>query len=107
MQSTEQTARPLEIAHVLFMDIVSYGRLPIERKPEVILELQEIVRNLQEFQKLKSGDEVICLPTGDGMALAFFGDLTLPVRCAQRIALALKNKNSEFNLRMGIHTGPV
>jgi class 3 adenylate cyclase len=72
----------------------------------VICELQDIVRDLPDFELAQRSDELICLPTGDGMALAFFSDLTAPVRCARQIAMAIKN-NSQFQLRMGIHTGPV
>src|SRR5207253_2276345 len=44
--------------------------------------------------------------TGDGMALAFFGDPTAPAQCVLEIAAALKSK-PHLQLRMGIHSGPV
>src|SRR5579863_9503297 len=101
-----QIARALEIAHVLFMDIVSYSLLPMDRQPEVIFELQELVRAIPEFQLALAEEQLICLPTGDGMALAFFGDPCAPVRCAREVARLMKG-SSRINLRMGIHTGPV
>jgi class 3 adenylate cyclase len=102
----EQSSPALEVAHVLFMDIVGYSRLPMDHQTEAIRTLQEIVGGTPEFQEAQAAEELICLPTGDGMALAFFGDALRPVVCARRICAALK-KNSPFGLRMGIHSGPV
>jgi len=95
-----------EVAHVLFMDIVSYSLLPMDQQNEAIQKLQNIVRHFPEFEQSQKATDLICLPTGDGMALAFFSDLTAPVRCARHVALALKNE-TQVQLRMGIHTGPV
>jgi peptidoglycan-associated lipoprotein len=105
-QKSAHNSAPLELAHVLFMDIVSYSLLPMDYQSDVIQELQLIVRALPEFQTALAAGELVCLPTGDGMALAFFGDPTYPLRCAWQISLALK-KNLQFELRMGIHTGPI
>jgi hypothetical protein len=101
-----ETTCPLEIAHVLFIDIVSYSILPIDRQSEAISQLQDIVRGLPEFERARKSNQLISLATGDGMALAFFEDLTAPLRCARSIALNLKS-NALFQVRMGIHTGPV
>jgi class 3 adenylate cyclase len=101
-----ETTRPLEIAHVLFMDIVSYSTLPIDRQSEAIAKLQDVVRNLPDFERARRSDQLISLSTGDGMALAFFEDLTAPLRCARDIARNLR-RNAQFQVRMGIHTGPV
>jgi tetratricopeptide (TPR) repeat protein len=100
------TASTPEIAHVLFMDCVSYSLLPMDHQNEMICQLQGILRQLPDFEKALSAGQLICLPTGDGMALAFFSDLTSPIRYARQIAQALK-KDPRFQLRMGIHTGPV
>jgi len=97
---------PLEIAHVLFMDIVAYSKLPIDQQRDLLEELQKTVRRTLEFARAKSADKLISLPSGDGMALVFFGDPEAPCRCALEVSRALRN-NSETNLRMGIHTGPV
>src|SRR5579862_7116537 len=99
------SAGPLELAHVLFMDIVSYSSLPIDHQSEVVQHLQDIVHGIPEFQRALA-DELICLPTGDGMALVFFGDPTTPVQCARQIAVTLR-RNPLVQLRMGIHMGPV
>src|SRR5260370_5061807 len=105
-QQSNGSSGPLEFAHVLFMDIVSYSLLPMDHQSEVIQQLQDIVRDLPDFKLALAADALICLPSGDGMALAFFCDPTAPLRCARQIAIALK-KNQRFELRMRIHTGPV
>ncbi len=97
---------PLEMAHVLFMDIVAYSRLPMDQQQQMLLHLQEAVRETQEFVRAKASDQLIRLPTGDGMALVFFGDVEAPVRCALELHRILR-RWPEIQLRMGIHTGPV
>jgi serine/threonine protein kinase/tetratricopeptide (TPR) repeat protein len=105
--SVEQSqAAPLEIAHVLFMDIVAYSMLPMDQQRHRLRELQKTVRESPEFIRAKSTGQLISLPTGDGMALVFFSDPEYPVRCALELSRVLRN-NSEIRLRMGIHTGPV
>jgi tetratricopeptide (TPR) repeat protein/class 3 adenylate cyclase len=97
---------PLEMAHVLFMDIVAYSRLPMDQQQQVLLHLQEAVRETKEYSRAQSSDQLIRLPTGDGMALVFFGDVEAPVRCALELHHILR-RWPEIHLRMGIHTGPV
>lgn len=94
------------IAHVLFMDVVSYSQLPTDRQVQVRNTLREVVRAIPEFSDALRQDEVISRDTGDGMALAFFGDLTAPVSCARKVLQAVRNE-PPFELRIGIHTGPV
>src|SRR5229473_590850 len=97
---------PLEIAHVLFMDIVAYSKLPMDHQRQLLGELQKTVRGTSEFARAKSADKLISLPSGDGMALVFFGDPEAPCRCALELSRTLRS-DSETKLRMGIHTGPV
>ena len=97
----------LELAHVLFMDIVGYSKLTMDQQREYLRKLQEGVRNTAAFQLAQSEGKLISLPTGDGMALVFFEDPELPVRCAVELSCALSQKHDEIKLRMGIHTGPV
>jgi tetratricopeptide (TPR) repeat protein len=86
------------------MDIVAYSRLPTDEQQETISWLQGTVRATREFHV--AGDNLVCLPTGDGMALAFFTDAEAALRCALEIATALRSRPG-LSLRMGIHTGPV
>ncbi len=100
------STRNLEIAHVLFTDIVAYSRMPMDQQERVIRVLQDTVRRTAEFTKAQASDELIRLPTGDGMALVFFGDAEAPIRCALEVSRALRQQ-PDIPLRMGIHTGPV
>jgi serine/threonine protein kinase len=106
-EGATQPAKPmLETAHVLFMDIVSYSSLLIDEQTERLQELQNIVRNTQEFQRAELAGQLLRLPTGDGMALSFFGDPEAPGRCAVEISRALST-HPELKLRMGVHSGLV
>ncbi len=96
----------LEIAHVLFMDVVGYSKLLINEQLEILDELNEVVRATEQFKGAEAAEKLIRLPTGDGMALAFFTNPEAPVKCALEICDALKN-HPRIHLRMGIHSGPV
>lgn len=96
----------VEIAHVLFTDLVGYSLLPMDRQKEYLGELQEVVRESPQFRAAEEAAEIISLPTGDGMALAFFGDPTAPAQCALEVAAGLKSR-PHLKLRMGINSGPV
>jgi TolB-like protein/class 3 adenylate cyclase/Tfp pilus assembly protein PilF len=96
----------LEIAHVLFMDLVSYSRMPTDVQSRMVEELQALVRATPEFQKASEAKRLISLPTGDGMALVFFDYPRSPVQCALELAEALK-QHPDIQLRMGLHSGPV
>jgi len=96
----------LEIAHVLFIDIVAYSKMPMDKQQKTLRNLQKTVQATAEFTRAEARDELIRLPTGDGMALVFFEDPEAPVRCALELSRALHG-NAETPLRMGIHAGPV
>src|ERR1044072_4109284 len=96
----------MKLAHVLFMDIVSYSVLPTDQQSKVLKTLQEIVRGTAEVQRAQALNQLISLATGDGMALVFFNDPMAPVQCALEISKALKG-HPEVKLRMGVHSGPV
>jgi len=69
-------------------------------------ELNQIVRNTEQFRAAETAGKLVRLPTGDGMALVFFTSPEAPVQCALQIGEALKN-HPQLRLRMGINTGPV
>ena len=96
----------LEMAYVLFMDIVGYSTLRMDEQQEVLTTLQEAVRNSAEFTRAQAEDQLIRLPTGDGMALVFFHDPEAPARCALELTRNLR-QHPEVKLRTGIHSGPV
>src|SRR5437879_6194137 len=62
----------LEVAHVLFIDIVGYSKLSINEQRAVVDELTTIVRGSDQYQKAEAADRLIKIPTGDGMALVFY-----------------------------------
>jgi len=96
----------LEIAHVLFIDIVGYSKLSINDQRAAIDELTQVVRASEQFQNAEAAARLIKIPTGDGMALVFYKSPEEPVKCALEISRALK-EHPKLQLRMGAHSGPV
>src|SRR6476660_1990717 len=96
----------LEIAHVLFVDIVGYSKLLIDEQSEALQELNQIVRNTESARAAEAAKALIVLPTGDGMALVFTGSVEDPVECALQVSQKLRAQPS-LPVRMGIHSGPV
>ena len=94
-----------EIGHVLFIDIVGYSKLLIEEQSERLGELTSIVLGTAQVRD-STDEQLVRLPTGDGMALVFHHSAEEPARCALEIAEALR-KHPELCVRMGIHSGPV
>ena len=106
MSSEANEPLRLEIAHVLFTDIVGYSKLPMDQQTATLQRLNQIVRATGEFRRAEAGDQLIRLPTGDGMALVFFGDAESALRCAVEVSRALRAAPG-LRLRMGVHAGPV
>ena len=96
----------LEIAHILFIDIVGYSKLSSNEQHAAVEELNQIVRASEEFQKAEAANRLLKIPTGDGMALVFYTSPEAPTQCAVEISRALK-EHPRLQLRMGIHSGPV
>jgi len=96
----------LEIAHVLFIDVVGYSKLLVNEQRAVIEELNQLVRKTPQVRKSDAAGKLIRIPAGDGMALVFFQTPEEPVQCAMEIAKTLKNRPN-VQLRMGVHSGPV
>jgi TolB-like protein/class 3 adenylate cyclase/cytochrome c-type biogenesis protein CcmH/NrfG len=96
----------LEIAHVLFIDIVGYSQLSINEQSKLLGELNDVVRGTEHFRSAEAEGNLVRLPTGDGMALVFHKSPEEPARCALEISQALK-AHPELRVRMGIHSGPV
>jgi TolB-like protein/class 3 adenylate cyclase len=96
----------VEIAHLLLLDVVGYSKLLVEEQVQLIQELTEVVRATECFRNGVQSGKLIRVPTGDGMALAFFSSPEEPVRCALEISRALQDF-PRIQLRMGVHSGPV
>src|SRR6266540_6946877 len=97
---------PLEIAHLLLIDVVGYSKLLVNEQIELLQELNQIVHGTDAFRAAEASGRLIRLSTGDGMALLFFHSPEEPARCALEISKALQDHPS-IQLRMGVHSGPV
>ena len=84
----------LEVAHVLFIDIVGYSKLSINEQRAVVDELTTIVRGSDQYQKAEAAGRLIKIPTGDGMALVFYTSQEAPAQCAIEISGALKDAST-------------
>ena len=96
----------LEIAHVLFIDIVGYSKFSINEQGTVVDELTKVVRSSDQYQKAEAAGRLIKIPTGDGMGLVFHTSPEAPAQCAVEINRVLK-EHPRLQLRMGVHSGPV
>ncbi len=101
-----ESGEGVEIAHVLFCDIIGYSLLPIDQQKRVMRILQKVVKQTTDYQKADSRKQLVRLPAGDGIALAFLRDAVAPARCAFEIVAQLK-AYPEVRLRIGAHSGPV
>jgi len=61
----------LEIGHVLLVDIVAYSKLLIDQQTELLKELNEKVRNAEEFRTADAVGKLIHIATGHGRRLSF------------------------------------
>jgi class 3 adenylate cyclase len=106
----------LEIAYVLFIDVVGYSKVLITEQSELLrreralakfeIALSDVVRETEQFRSAEVQGKLVRLPTGDGMALVFRDSPEAPVLCALELSKKLK-AHPELSVRMGIHSGPV
>jgi len=96
----------LQIAHVLFIDLVGYSKLLVDDQGEILAQMNEVIRGTPHFREAEAAGQLIPLPSGDGMALVFLSNPEAPVQCAFEISKALQD-HPHIRLRMGVHSGPV
>src|SRR5215475_12963203 len=96
----------LELAHVLFIDIVGFSKHLINEQRALLDTLNRIVRNTTPFRREEATGKLRKIPTSDGMALVFYTAKKEPVECALEIARA-NLEHTELGLRMGVSTGLV
>ena len=106
MDDSQKRKSRLEIGHVLFIDIAGYSKLTTEEESEALPELNRIVRHTEAVREAEAAQQLIFLPTCDGMALIFTGSIEEPVECALQLSQALRAQPN-LPVRMGIHSGPV
>ncbi len=97
---------PLEIAHILLIDVVGYSKLLVDDQIDLLQELNQIVRSTECFRAAERSGKLTRVPTGDGMALLFFRSPEEPAQCALEISQALKDR-PHIQVRVGVHSGPV
>src|SRR2546427_6857397 len=90
----------LEIAHVLFLDIVGYSKLSVNEQHARIAELNGVVRLSEQFRKVEAANRILKIPTGDGMALVFYKSPEEPAQCAFEISRPTTN-HQRLPVRMG------
>ena len=105
MSAEFESDAQLEIGHVLFIDIVGFSKLLVDQQTDCSGQLNQIVRNTEQFRAAETVGQLMRLPTGDGMVLVFFTSPEAPARCAMEIARSLRD--ASFGVRMGIHSGAV
>ena len=87
--SADATTDPkFEIGHVLFIDIVGYSKLLIGEQSDLIRQLKEVVTASEQVRHAEEQNNLVTLPTGDGMALVFRESAEAPAQCAHPIASA-------------------
>lgn len=91
MSAEIKTNLPLEIAHILFIDVVGYSKLLVNEQSELLQKLNDVVLRTEQVRTADSAKQLIRLPTGDGMALVFRNYPEAPAECALEIAAALKS----------------
>jgi tetratricopeptide (TPR) repeat protein len=105
MSAESSSDLKFEIGHVLFIDIVGYSKLLLDEQKEQLRQLTDIVLATPQVGE-STNEQLVRLPTGDGMALVFRNSSEEPARCALELAQALKQCPGVL-VRMGIHSGPV
>src|SRR5947208_7714106 len=90
----------LEIADVLFIDIVGYSKRVTSEQRRLLELLNQIVRESEHFRAAEAKHRLMTVPTGDGMALVFYNTPEAPVQCALEVSNAASS-HPDLKLRMG------
>ena len=94
------------MAHVLFIDMVGYSKLPMDQARALGTKFQHAVQKTAEYMRAKACNELIFRPTGDGGALVFMGSPEAPVRCAIELNKEF-GRHGDSKVRIGLHSGLV
>ena len=62
----------LQVAHILFVDVVGFSKLSANKQGALVAQLNEIVRETESYRGAKARDALMSLPAGDGVGLIFF-----------------------------------
>src|ERR1035438_891458 len=97
--TVQPQTQQLELAHVLFLDIAGSSSLPASEHRVLLQNLQEFVNRTSELGRARAKDEISMVPSGDGLALVFFGDPEAPLRCA--VEISRKARGAERSVDLG------
>lgn len=78
----------------IFLDIVKFTKRSVEAQSDVIKELNRIVKESVQNNGLQE-DNIIFIPTGDGICLAMRGELSYDIHML--ISLDILAKIHEYN----------
>ena len=104
--------RELRTGNVLLMDVIRYSPRTDDQQSQIIEVLNRLVNETPTMRNASEEDR-ICLPTGDGLAMAFFRDSRSSIYFALELDERLRDYNLQtpeedrFGLRMGINQGLV
>src|SRR5437868_15123354 len=90
----------LEIAHVLFTDIVGYSKLQLNQQRALVERLNEIVRGTDEFHIAEKAGSLLTIPTGTGITLALSHSPEAPAECKLGLRVPAK-KHPKLQSRRG------
>src|SRR5512135_2029355 len=88
----------------MFVDMVGYSKLTIEDQLIADTAFRSALATLPTYQAAVQRGRVITIDTGDGAALCFFVEPTLPARAAAELIPMLTRIPK---VRVGLHCGPV
>lgn len=106
------TGPKLITANVLLIDVIGYSARNDDQQSQIIEILNQLVNDTPTMNESPE-EERLCLSTGDGMAVAFFGDPRYSVYLTLELDERIKAYNSEasiedqFEVRMGTNQGMV
>jgi serine/threonine protein kinase len=106
MDLTGTVTLALEMAHVLYLDLVVGSGVSPEQKQSAAQDLERLVGELAECDRARNRDQLVVQAGEHGLALLFFGDLESPIRCAVELARVLRGQPFNIKVRMGAHAGP-
>ena len=97
----------LEIAYVLFVDIVGYSKLVTSEQRRLLELLNQIVRECEHFRAAEAKSRLIygCRPVTGWRWFSTI--LRTPQWTARLRSASAASEHPELKLRMGIHSGPV
>ena len=95
-----------ELASVYMIDIVGFTKLNPSQQLKALSTLQSAVTRTKAYREERASGNLIALPTGDGMILAFKSSHpSVAAECATSLARRLRR--AFFEVRAGIHHGTV